>query len=286
MIKKIVCASFGTENSEDIINFIVSIAEKFKSEIILLYVKPKPYFEGLDYIPGEESKLYSNWIEDITEKEINKLKKIAVNVVEKGLKCNIEVIQGVLHEEIVDFASEENADLIALSKKRCPDHDSPINRTVLKLVRHSDIPVITLNRSDKQFNINNILVPTGLNDLNPHDLKYAFELSEFLYSKIYQLNILETEDYNFPAELVFKYMDDAYKIISKMKFDYENVEQHVIESINAYSGISKFLENNNIDLIVMNTYRGEQGEKKDFIGSIAERILQTVECPVITIRPS
>jgi len=44
IINKIVCASFGSDNSADIINLIVSFAEKFRSEIILLYVKPKTLF--------------------------------------------------------------------------------------------------------------------------------------------------------------------------------------------------------------------------------------------------
>ena len=153
MINKIVCASYGTENSKDIINFIVSVAEKFKSEIILLYVKPKQYFEGLENIPGDHNKLYSDWIEDIAKREINKLQKIAKNVADKGLKCKIELRQGVLHEEILDFSSAENADLIAVSKEKTTDQPSPIPRTALKLIRQSDIPVITINRSNKKFDI-------------------------------------------------------------------------------------------------------------------------------------
>ena len=176
--------------------------------------------------------------------------------------------------------------MIAIAKKRCLDDDSQINRTVLKITRQSPIPVITFNNIYKLFNINKILVPTGLHDLILEDLNYAFKISKFFNSTIYQLNVLETEEYNFPAELVFKYMDDANKILSKIKLDKGNIEQHVIESKNAYSGIFNFVRNKNIDLIVMNTYRGKQGEKKDFIGSVAERVLQTVGCPVVTIKPS
>ncbi|MGI9533468.1 MAG: universal stress protein, partial [Thermodesulfobacteriota bacterium] len=241
MIKKIVCASYGTENSKDIINFIVSIAEKFNSEIILLYVKPKGYFEGLEDIPGDHNKLYSSWIENVAKMEINKLKKITKNVVYKGLKSKIEVRQGILHQEILDFSLAENADLIAVSKEKTSGHLSPIPRSALKLIRQSDIPVITVTRSYKNFDIKNIMVPTSLYDLDSHDLKYAIELSKFFKSKIYHLNVLETAKYNFPVELVSRYRGDAYSKIAQMNLDNKNVDPYVIESSNIYSGISEFV---------------------------------------------
>lgn len=285
MINKIVCAFYGTENPKQFIDFIVYFAEKLKSEIILLYAKPRPYFEGLEDIPANHSKLYTSWIEDTAKREIKKLENISKNISYKGFKSKIEVREGVLYEEILDFADEVNADLIAVSRKKHLVNE-PIPRTALKLIRQSDIPVITVNGSSKEHNIDNILVPTGLFDLNSNDLKYAIDLSDYFKSKIFQLNVLETEDYNFPSDLVFTYMDDAYKRISQMNLGDENIEQHVVESKNAYLGISGFVEDRDIDLIVMNTYRGEQGEKKDFIGSVAERVLQNVDCPIITIRPS
>ncbi|MGI9534426.1 MAG: universal stress protein, partial [Thermodesulfobacteriota bacterium] len=227
MINKIICASYGTENSEGIIKFIISVGKKFNSEIILLYVKPKPYFEGLENIPGDQGKLYSHWIEETTGNEIKKLEKILSNAVDSGLKCRIEVRQGVLHDEIIDFSSEENADLIACSKKKTYSHHSPLPRTVLKLIRQSSIPVITFNGS-KKFDVKNILVPTSLYDLNSHDLKYALEFSEYLNSRIYHLNVLENPDYNLPAKLVSRYRGDAYSKIAQMNLDNKNVEPCVI----------------------------------------------------------
>ena len=285
MIKKIVFASYGTDNSEYNINYIVNLAEKFDSEIILLYVKPKQYFEGLEFIPGDQSKLFSSWINDIAGKETNKLKEIAEKVTDKGIKCGFELRQGVLHEEILDFSSEENVDLIAVGKQKTSDQPASVSRIVLKLIRQSNIPVITINPSFNRFDIKNILVPTSLYDLNSHDLRYALELSEFFKCKIYHLNVLETAEYNFPVELVSRYRGDAYSKIAQMDLDHKNIEPHVIESSNVYLGISEFVEEKNIDLIVMNTYRGEKGRQKDFIGSIAERVIQTALCPVISIRP-
>ena len=87
-------------------------------------------------------------------------------------------------------------------------------------------------------------------------------------------------------ELVSRYRGDAYSKIAQMNLDNKNVEPCVIESRSVYSGISEFVKNNNIDLIIMNTYRGEKGQKKEFLGSISETVVQNANCPVITIRPS
>lgn len=285
MINKIVCASYGDKNSGDIINSIISFAKQFKSELVLLYIKPESNFEVLKNISGDDNKLFSGWIEDVSAKEINRINEIAEQAAGKGINCKVEVRTGALYNEILDYSKKEKADLIAVTKKRCPGENSQINRTVLKLIRQSEIPVFTINDVYESLSLNNILVPTGLSDSNSDDLKYALDISRFFNSKVHQLNVLETEEYNFPADLVFKYMDYAQKKLSETFPDDENVEQHVIESKNAYSGIFKYIKDKKIDLIVMNTYRGEQGEKKDFIGSIAERILQTAGCPVITIRP-
>jgi nucleotide-binding universal stress UspA family protein len=53
---------------------------------------------------------------------------------------------------------------------------------------------------------------------------------------------------------------------------------------NAWRGMIKFVDERNIDLIVMMTYGGGR-IKEDFLGSIAEKVIQEAPCPVITMRP-
>jgi len=35
----------------------------------------------------------------------------------------------------------------------------------------------------------------------------------------------------------------------------------------------------------MNTYGGEEFRREEFIGSVAERVIQEAPCPVITVKP-
>lgn len=276
MIKKIVCASYGSQNSLLTLKYITQLADKLGSEVICLYVKASSYYEGIEYLPTEENSLYKEWFEEIAKREISKIKE----------GCNkIIVRRGVPYEEILDFAREENADLIAIDRVKITEEYPALSRTIIKLIRQSDIPVLTLNKLPDLFEIKRILVPTGLYDIHSSDFSFALQFSHIFDSHIFHLSILETAEINLPAELVSKFRGDIYENIAKKDIDHKNVEPKVIEAKNASLGISEFVEKNNIDLVVMNTYAGKKGKRKDFIGSNAERVLQTVGCPVITIKP-
>jgi len=54
---------------------------------------------------------------------------------------------------------------------------------------------------------------------------------------------------------------------------------------NAFQGIIKYASENDIDLIFMNTYGGGEFRREEFIGSVAERVIQEAPCPVITVKP-
>jgi nucleotide-binding universal stress UspA family protein len=52
----------------------------------------------------------------------------------------------------------------------------------------------------------------------------------------------------------------------------------------AWSGIVKFVRDQDIDVIVMSTH-ARKGVAKLFLGSVAENVIREAPCPVITVRP-
>ena len=65
----------------------------------------------------------------------------------------------------------------------------------------------------------------------------------------------------------------------------DRVETAVESARNAWIGIVDYAKRKNIDLITMNTYGGYKFRREDFIGSVAERVVQEAPCPVITVKP-
>jgi nucleotide-binding universal stress UspA family protein len=64
----------------------------------------------------------------------------------------------------------------------------------------------------------------------------------------------------------------------------ENIEASVEVAKNAWRGIVGFANEGDIDLIVMMSYGGGK-LKEDFIGSVAEKVIQESASPVITMTP-
>lgn len=275
-IDKIVCASYGSVDSVEAYNYSKLIADEFNSEIVSLYVKPGSYYEGIEYLPTEESDIYQNWIDENARQKVENLEKISASV---------EIRQGAPYEEILAYAREQGADMIAVNRGGIIDVNPSISRTVVKLIRQSEFPVLTVHQSNEIQEINNILVPTGLFDMNSNDFSYALDLSEELGASLYHLHVLETAAVNYPAEVVERLRGDAYEKIAENDQKHGNVTPKVTEAKNIWQGISEFSEDNSIDLIIQNTYVGKKGKRHDFIGTVSERVIQTVKCPVITIRP-
>lgn len=270
------CASYGSVNSIEAIHFAQKLSEKFSSEIIPIYVKPSSYYEGIEYVPTDESDIYQNWIDENSKEKIKNLCEIAGKV---------EVRQGTPFEEILSFARENKADLIAINSSVNISNNHSISRTIIKLIRQSEIPVLTVHPVNKRNEINNILVPTGLFDIDSNDFRYAVELSNTIESKVFHLHVLETADINYPVEVVEELRGDAYARIAENDQKYKNVITKVTEAKNVWNGISEFAENNQVDLVVLNTYVGKKGKRHDFIGTVCEKVIQTLKLPVITIRP-
>jgi len=137
------------------------------------------------------------------------------------------------------------------------------------------------------LDIKRILVPMDLSPRLPKAFKYAVELSKEFSATIYLLNIVEVGEYDFPPEIVERMKGFSFREIEenigKIKIR-ENIETCVEVAKNAWRGIVKFADKRGIDLIVMMTYGGRKF-REDFIGSVAEKVIQEALCPVITMKP-
>lgn len=285
MINKIVWAFYGNQDPAEAVEYVKMLAVKYGSEVVGVYVKPTAYFEGLEYLPAEESSMFRNWVEKSSQEITEQIQDHSKTLKEQGLNFRLVIRDGVPHEEIFQVAADEDADLIVIGKGKTAENDFSVARTVLKLIRQSETPVLSADRPKNEIKFQNILVPTGLYNIHSGDFQLALSLSDDFNSRIYHLNVMTTSDLNLPAEVVNRLRGDTYTKIAEMDLNYRNVEPRVVESVNPAKGISDFINDNEIDLVVMLTYSGRKKRGEDFIGSVAQKVLQEVICPVITMRP-
>ena len=288
MIDKILWASDGSTDSLDALSYVEDIARRCKADILGLYVIPD-YFEVdmKDQFPEEEYDLIAKWIKETESKESDRLNDIARQFESKGLSFKTRIAHGVPHLQIIKIAEEENSDLIVLAKGRSQEKHL-LGATALKVIRRSPIPVMVAKKKQGPIKIENILVPTDLYNIASKDLLFTAGLAEYLDLNITSLNVVEIGNKKYPPEVVERLRGNSYNNLIK-KVDEANlgikVNTVVKTAKNAYRGIIDYASENDIDLIFMNTYGGEEFRREEFIGSVAERVIREAPCPVITVKP-
>jgi nucleotide-binding universal stress UspA family protein len=288
LIKKIVWASDGSTDSVDALTFAENIARPLDSEIIGLYVIPD-YFEvkALDEFPTRELDLLADWIKEKESKGSDRLNNISEELKSKGLRFRTRITQGVPYLKIIEAGEEENADLIVLGKGRAGERNI-LGATALKVLRRSRIPILIVRKDCAIKEIKRILVPTDLYNILSRDLQLALGLAKDLGAEIYSINIVATGEGKYPPKLVELMRGDAYNKLTEQVEEAmleDTVETAVETARNAWIGIVNYAKEKNIDLIMMNTYGGYKFRREDFIGSVAERVVQEAPCPVITVKP-
>ena len=288
MIKKILWASDGSTDSLDSLEYVEDIAHRCKAEIVGLYVIPD-YFEVdiKDQFPEQEYDLIAKWIKETESKESDRLNNIAREFESKGLSFKTRIAQGVPYLQIIQIAEEENSDLIVLGKGRAKEKFL-LGATALKVIRRSPIPVMVARRKEGPIKIENILVPTDLYNITSRDLLFTAGLAEYLDLNITSLNVVEIGNKKYPPEVVERLRGNSYNNLTR-KVNEANlgikINTVVKTAKHACKGIVDYASEKDIDLIFMNTYGGEEFRREEFIGSVAERVIQEAPCPVITVKP-
>jgi len=141
-----------------------------------------------------------------------------------------------------------------------------------------------------------ILVPTDFGAASDAALQCAKELGRRFDARLYVLHVVEdpmatgvwTPDVYIgaSAELRDRLLHDAKARLETTFTEDERKEFQAVTEVRiggAGETIGEFAREATIDLIVMGTH-GRRGLSHMFLGSVAERMVRTAPCPVLTIR--
>ena len=285
MIKKIVWASFGPEVSAEALEYAMYIAKYFRSKIYALYIKPTTYIkEKDDCLSENEKRNNTEWNEYTYKQNLDKIEELDNKIKKEGLEASYTVLEGVPCLEILNFAKIKSADLIVIDKGKNIQDECIVQKTTMYIVNHSSIPVLSVNPTDNVKEIKTILVPTDKYNIGSKALNLACNLSKKLNTHIVQLNILKKDNSKIPAEIIERMHGDTYFKLSKSEIENKNIESVVIDSENISESIIDYVNSNEVDLIILQTYSGEKKEIFHTENGVAKKVIQQVKCPVITIK--
>jgi universal stress protein A len=139
----------------------------------------------------------------------------------------------------------------------------------------------------------NILVPTDLSEGAEQALDYACELAQKLGATVNFLNVISVPAMGVPElgvaltgsvmDAVVKDNQAALDKLAETRRGQVIVGQTLLRVGDARDVINETATELNIDLIVMGTH-GRRGVSRFLMGSVAETVVRSAPCPVLTVR--
>ena len=143
-----------------------------------------------------------------------------------------------------------------------------------------------------KINFNNILCATDLSDLSGIAISSGVALAKEFNAKLYICHIVDLSATTTYGDLIFAPLELQSKTIGYTHEQLEQIMQPqqidwspLVTAGHPPDEISKFVAMHQIDLVVAATH-GRSGLKRVFLGSITERLMRTLACPLLIVRSS
>jgi len=285
-IDRIVWGADGTGDSAQALKIAEALALKFKSRISGVSVIPD-YYNVMNLFPPAEKTRFRDWVDlNLITARNDEMEKLRRSLAKKGIGFDYEVMRGIPAKAITNFSAKHDADLIALGRGRSVEK-TILGGTALKVLRTSRVPVLTARGGRFGGSFRRIVVPVDLSHGLGKSFQYALDLAAAFGASVHVTNVVETGYHKYPPELAEQLRGFALKELKETVGATKLRQELVIDTViapNGWRGIVDFAFEKKADLIVMMTYGGGRF-KKEFIGSVAEKVIQEAHCPVITMAP-
>jgi len=256
--------------------FAVEIAIKSRGEIFLLNVVEVPVMHETVLMPTlyfEQSLM--NEMKATADKKFQKMKDKWGS---EGITVSTHVEFGVTITSIRQFIEEKKIDLVVMGTHGASGaREFLIGSNTEKIVRTSLVPVMAIKKSTKLSNVKNIVFPNDLDLENEHLTLKVKELQNFFKATLHILYINSPAFFQRDVDTKMRLKDFAKRFMLK---DYT---LNVYNDVDQENGINNFTREVKGDLIALATH-GRRGISHLVSGSIAEDIVNHVDCPIWTFK--
>jgi len=273
-MKKILVPCDFSEQAVNALRFAVDIAAQSKGEVHLVHIIELPVMHDSVLMPVmsfEEALLKE--LREKAEKEFKKLtEKFGA-----GVKIKTAVIFGGISPMITDYIADQAIELVVMGTKGASGvKEVLIGSNAEKVVRRSPVPVIAVKKYVKASSIKNIVFPNTLDTESQEDLVMRVKaLQNFFKAKIHIVWINTPTNFT-PDRVTFSRLNDFAK-----RFMFKDFTVSVYNDPFEESGIINYTHAVKADMIAMGT-RGRKGLAHILSGSVAEDVVNHVDCPIWT----
>ncbi len=141
-----------------------------------------------------------------------------------------------------------------------------------------------------KINFNNILCATDLSDLSGVAISSGVALAREFNAKLYLCHIVDLSTTAAYGDIIFAPLELQNKTIGYTHEQLEQIMQNqqlawtpLVTAGHPPDEISKYVTLHQIDLVVAATH-GRSGLKRFFLGSVTERLMRSLACPLLIVR--
>lgn len=246
------------------VDLAIDIANRWKSDIRLVYVKEKNEAEG----PIRE--------------EIER-RNAAVGPLLQGIKLEYVLRQGNPADELTKQAAEDNAALLIVGTHGMSGmKTNMLGRNSYKTIEESPVPVLIV-REDFNFSkkLDTIVVPLDNSDDTRQKVNMAATFAKTFGSTIHLLGL-----YTASAADVRAIVNNYVKMVEKYldKNEIEHMTKYVTVSKNVTADTLDYANAVQADMIAIMTEQ-EKNLSSLILGTYAQQMINQSRIPVLTVRP-
>jgi nucleotide-binding universal stress UspA family protein len=254
--------------------FACQAASISKGEVFLLNVIELPSVHSSMLVPIQA---YENaFLKDIKSKAHNNFEKLK-NKWGGKVKIHLNVEHGSVAEGVKRFVAKKKIDLIVIGTHGSSGlKEYTVGSNAEKIVRSANVPVISIKKFVNLTSLKNIIFPTDLNDAEKALITSILALQSFLKARLHLLYV------NVPSNFTPDHISERKLIEFARDHQLKNCSVHIYNDIDEESGIMNFSAKFKHRIIAMATH-GRKGLNHLMRGSVAEDVVNHVDCPIFTL---
>lgn len=274
-MKNILVPCDFSEQAVNAFRFALDISRKAKSRINLVHVIELPVVHDSVFMPVLSFE--EVFIKELREKAEKEFKKLAGKYAEETDKISTQVLFGATFRMLSDYITSEAIDLVVMGTKGATGaREILVGSNAEKIVRRSPVPVIAVKKYMPAGSIKNIVFPNTLHTEKQENLIMKVKALQDFFKATLHIVWINTPTNFTPDRVTFQRLEDFAR-----RFMFKNYTVNVYNDPYEEAGIINFTHSINGDMIAMGTH-GRKGFAHVLAGSIAEDVVNHVDCPIWT----
>lgn len=225
----------------------------------------------------------SDYLDGLLNAELDKQRSEALGKMEQlksgGPNFDAHVRVGKLTDQINQAAIELGADIVIMGTRGSSGFMEMISGSEAQhVVRHLQIPVLTVRQGASMLNFKNILLVSDFERLGKEpEVDIIKKLAKAFDSTIHLLQIMTEDEEKYASEI-----EAQMELFAKAQ-QLERYETHLYRDRKVADGVQNFNREAEMNLVCISTH-GRKGIEHILFGSIAERLVNHCIKPLLTFK--